>query len=211
MDLIKTVIYHLFCIIPIHKLIEWLQNEDRRRHCFKNTVAEDVVFHPEAIVDNLQNDSSKIAVGKGTNIRGTLLVFSYGGRITVGSNCYLGKDSNIWSASQIEIGNDVLISHNVNIIDTNSHELDYEDRAKSYVEMTTIGHPKNVVNVDSAPIKIGNHVWINFNCTILKGVTIGNGAIVAAGSVVTKNIEPFTVVAGNPAKVIKQLNGSKLK
>jgi acetyltransferase-like isoleucine patch superfamily enzyme len=71
--------------------------------------------------------------------------------------------------------------------------------------MTSIGHPKEITNVDSAPIIIEDHVWISFNSIILKGVTIGKGAIIAAGSVVTKDVAPFTLVAGNPAKLIKHL------
>ena len=55
----------------------------------------------------------------------------------------------------------------------------------------------------TAPIKIGNHVWIGVNCTILKGVTIGDGAIIAAGSVVTKDVPAHSLVGGVPAKVIR--------
>ncbi|MCZ8192279.1 MAG: DapH/DapD/GlmU-related protein, partial [Microcystis sp. LE19-338.1B] len=61
------------------------------------------------------------------------------------------------------------------------------------------------VDIQSAPVVIEDHVWIGFNVGILKGVTIGKGAIIGAGSVVTKDVEPFTVVAGNPAKIIKRL------
>jgi acetyltransferase-like isoleucine patch superfamily enzyme len=54
-------------------------------------------------------------------------------------------------------------------------------------------------------VVIEDHVWIGFNVGILKGVTIGKGAIIGAGSVLTEDVEPFTVVAGNPAKIIKRL------
>jgi len=64
---------------------------------------------------------------------------------------------------------------------------------------------KNWEVVNSRPIKIEDDVWIGMNVLVLKGVTIGRGAIVAAGSVVTKNVEPWTVVGGNPAKLIKKL------
>jgi len=57
----------------------------------------------------------------------------------------------------------------------------------------------------TAPVIIGDGVWIGGNCMILKGITIGDGAIVASCSVVTKDVEPFTIVAGNPAKKVKQL------
>jgi len=68
-------------------------------------------------------------------------------------------------------------------------------------------HDTNDLNNEgmSAPIIIGNNVWIATRAMILKGVTIGDGAVVAAGAVVTKDVKPFTVVAGVPAKLIKQL------
>lgn len=67
------------------------------------------------------------------------------------------------------------------------------------------GHPYENVNVKSEQIQIKDHAWISFNAIILKGVTIGKGAIVAAGAVVTKDVPDFTVVAGNPAKIVKYL------
>jgi acetyltransferase-like isoleucine patch superfamily enzyme len=63
--------------------------------------------------------------------------------------------------------------------------------------------------VKMAPIRIGNKAWIGFNVIILKGITIGEGAVIGAGSVVTKDVEPFTVVAGNPAKIIKKITENK--
>lgn len=65
-------------------------------------------------------------------------------------------------------------------------------------------HKLNNDTEKTSPIHIGNHCWIGCNCIVLKGVTIGDGAVVAAGSVVTKNIPPNTLVAGNPAKIIKE-------
>ncbi|CAO5002252.1 polysialic acid O-acetyltransferase [Microcystis aeruginosa NIES-2521] len=61
------------------------------------------------------------------------------------------------------------------------------------------------LDIKSAPVVIEDHVWIGFNVAILKRVTIGKVAIIGAGSVVTQDVEPFTVVAGNPAKIIKRL------
>lgn len=86
---------------------------------------------------------------------------------------------------KIEIGENVAISHDVTIMDSDAHEGLWEGYEKT------------------KPIKIGNHVWIGTRVTILKGVTIGDNAIIAAGSVVTKDVPNNTVVAGVPAKVIK--------
>ncbi|HEY4800109.1 MAG TPA: acyltransferase, partial [Bacteroidia bacterium] len=149
-------------------------------------------FHEQASVNNFQNDKSKIRIGERTHIRGTLQIFAYGGEIVVGNNCYVGENSYIWSGERIEIGNDVLISHSVNIVDTNSHELNHSERANGYHEIITKGHSMEKGNIITAPIIIEDNVWISFGVIILKGVRIGKGAIVSAGSVVTKDIPSFT-------------------
>jgi maltose O-acetyltransferase len=69
-------------------------------------------------------------------------------------------------------------------------------------EIFTNGHPKKLEEVASAPIVIEDDAWIGFNSTILKGVTIGRGAVVGAATVVTKDIPAYAIVAGNPAKII---------
>jgi acetyltransferase-like isoleucine patch superfamily enzyme len=88
---------------------------------------------------------------------------------------------------RIEIGNNVVISENVTIRDSDGHEI--------------------IGSLSSRPIKIGSHVWIGLNVTILKGVTIGDDSVIAAGSVVTKDVPAGTLVAGVPA-VVKRENVS---
>lgn len=165
----------------------------------------DATFYIESQVKNMQNDPTKICIGKGSHIRGELLLFGYGGEITIGNDCYIGDHTRIWSGEKIFIGNDVLISHNVSIADTNAHELDAKERAQGYRNIFSNGYAKNQGSIKTSAIYIGDHVWINFNSIILKGVCIGEGAIIAAGSVVTKNVPPYTLVAGNPATVKKIL------
>jgi acetyltransferase-like isoleucine patch superfamily enzyme len=162
-------------------------------------------FYKETKVFNLRKDKNLIKIGSNSHVRGLLRLFAYGGSIDIGDNCYVGENSYIWSGDSIKIGNNVLVSHNVSIVDTNAHELDHLERAAGYIKLIKKGHPKEKGSIITAPIVIYDHVWINFNSIILKGVTIGEGAIVAAGSVVTKNVAPFTLVGGNPAKFIKEL------
>jgi acetyltransferase-like isoleucine patch superfamily enzyme len=97
----------------------------------------------------------------------------------------------------------VLISHGVNIHDTNSHPIDAEARHAHFRHIIQYGHPRSDIDIKAAPIIIGDDVWIGFGAIILKGVTIGKGAIVAAGALVTRDVAPFTIVAGNPAKEVK--------
>lgn len=164
-----------------------------------------VRFTMTAKVENISKNRDNIIIGENTIIEGKLLVFKYGGKIKIGENVYVGLGSNIWSGELIEIGNNVLISHNVNIIDTNSHEIDYEERLTSYSKQIKFGHPISKGNVETGKIIIGDNVWISFNSVILKNIKIGKGAIIAAGSVVTKDVAPFTLVAGNPARIIKTI------
>lgn len=121
--------------------------------------------------------------------KGVYLIVNNNATVEIGDNTYIAGDSKIFANEKISIGNNCALAWNLTIIDTDFHEIHASNSNKH--QMT-------------APICIGNDVWIGCNVTILKGVTIGNGAIIAAGSVVTKNVLPNTVVAGNPAVVIKE-------
>jgi acetyltransferase-like isoleucine patch superfamily enzyme len=172
----------------------------------RQVTGEDFTFYPETVVYNMQHNPANISIGINTHVRGTVLIYKYGGKINIGSNCYVGDGSRIWSGEKINIGNDVLIAHNVNIVDTQAHELDSNERSERFLELIKQGPWANKGSIETKPIIIKNKVWISFNAIILKGVTIGEGAIVAAGSVVTKDVEPYTMVAGNPAVFVKKVS-----
>jgi acetyltransferase-like isoleucine patch superfamily enzyme len=159
----------------------------------------------DAIIINGRNNKKDIKLGENCLCRGTLLTFKYGGEIAIGNWSYIGDLTRIWSGESVTIGNHVLISHNVFISDTSAHELDYELRADRYEQLILNGMHADKTGLKTAAIIIEDNVWINPNSVILSGVTIGKGAIVAAGSVVTKDVKPFTMVAGNPAKWIKNI------
>ena len=168
-------------------------------------VGKGVIFFNTTQISNAQGNKLCIKIGDSSMIRGELFIFGHGGKIIIGNNCYIGEMSKIWSSSEIVIGNNVLIAHNVNIHDSNSHPINNCERRNHFKSIYTRGHPKDI-NLNERPIKINDDVWIGFNSIILKGVIIGEGAIVAAGSVVTNDVPPFTVVAGNPARIVKQIN-----
>lgn len=170
----------------------------KRRHC---TVMEGAVLYPSCRISNSQ-PPDRIVIGKHSRIYGMLHTAGHGGRIEIGSHSFVSEDTRIWSASSIKIGDRVLISHGVNIHDSDSHSRSAADRAEHFQAICRSGHPKVLKNVPTSAVLIENDAWIGFGATVLKGVTIGEGAIVGAGSMVTKDVAPFTVVVGNPARAI---------
>ena len=120
--------------------------------------------------------------------------------ITIGSRTQIGAKGLIVAAQEVSIGEDVLISWGVTIVDHNSHSLDWEHRR--FDAETWLQGEKDWTHVAIKPVRIGNKAWIGFGASILKGVNIGEGAIIGACAVVTKDVEPWTTVGGNPARVI---------
>jgi acetyltransferase-like isoleucine patch superfamily enzyme len=146
--------------------------------------------------------NTKLTIGTGSIVDGHLIFECENSSISIGKNTFIG-DSSIISAEKIEIGSDVLISWGCIIIDHNSHSINYQKR-KDDVKKWFDGS-KDWANVVRKPIVIKNKSWIGFNSIILKDITIGEGAIVGAGSVVTKDVPPYTIVAGNPARIIREI------
>lgn len=143
-----------------------------------------------------------IKIGTRSIVRANLIIEKAGAAIEIGERTFIGS-STLVSACRIVIGDDVLLSWGVTIVDHDSHAIDFTGRARD-VELWYRGE-KDWTNVAISPVIVQRKAWIGFGATVLKGITIGEGAVVAAQSVVTKNVEPWTVVAGNPARVIRQL------
>jgi acetyltransferase-like isoleucine patch superfamily enzyme len=145
---------------------------------------------------------ARISIGKNSIIHCRAAFDSNEGEITIGDRCFIGSSSLVCH-SKIDIGDDVIISWGVTIVDHNSHSLYWEERKDDVFNWARgIKHWNGVLR---KPVRINDKVWIGFNAIILKGVTIGEGAVVGAGAVVTKDVAPFTVVAGNPASVVRTL------
>jgi acetyltransferase-like isoleucine patch superfamily enzyme len=103
-----------------------------------------------------------------------------------------------------------MISDHVVIMDSDLHPLSASKRLKDMIAWTH-GVPFDVyTGIESRPVFVRDGVWIGANAVVLKGVTVGRGAIVGAGSVVTKDVPEYTVVAGNPARTIREL-GAELR
>ena len=183
----------------------WLKVErcDNYLNNYKKCICDDsVILEPTSLIENYFGIKS-IKIGSKTRIQGHLMTTQYGGEIIIGHDCFVGRNSRIWSVGKIELGNHVLIAHNTNIFDNNTHPIDPILRRTHMTDWNN-----EILNADlfsPKPVKICDDAWIGCNCVILKGVTIGEAAIVGAGSVVTHDVEPYTIVAGNPAKIIKRI------
>lgn len=149
-----------------------------------------------------QQGRHAVTIGRDTWIAGELLVYSNSGRISIGDNCFIGAGSRIWSAAVVHVGHRVLVSHGVNIHDNNSHSSSADARQKHFEELRITGMINFHDNISAAPITIEDDAWIGFNAVVLKGVRLGKGSIVGAASVVTRDVAPYAIVAGNPAVVI---------
>lgn len=124
------------------------------------------------------------------------------GKFKSGNYVQIGPGTRIECVNNIEIGDNTTISRNVIISDNNNHPVNPIDRLQmSYMPLGA--EKKQMYYSVSSPVKIGRTVWIGENARICKGVTIGDGAIVAANSVVTKDVPSNCIAAGNPAKIVK--------
>jgi len=132
----------------------------------------------------IRNNAKVNVTGSFKIFNGCYITVNEGGTLTLGSG-FINNNVNISCFDKITIGEDVAIAEDVIIRDSDNHNLIYDGFKKT------------------KPITIGNHVWIGMRATILKGVTIGDGAIIAVGSVVTKDVPPNSLVGGVPASVIK--------
>lgn len=116
----------------------------------------------------------------------------FGKNITIGKNVFINSGCHFQDQGGITIGDGTLIGHNV-VLATINHDLDPANGRKNHY----------------APIRIGTHVWIGSNATVLPGVSIGDWAVVAAGAVVTRDVPPYTVVTGVPARIQRRLEPSE--
>jgi acetyltransferase-like isoleucine patch superfamily enzyme len=171
-------------------------------------LASGAKLHRLAKICNASGNDRHILIGSNSLILGELLTFVNGGQIQIGEWCYVGEGTRIWSALEIIIGDRVLIGHNANIFDNLTHPISPGLRHKQYQVLATSGRPKERGLAERA-VRIGSDAWIGANSIILRGVTVGEGGIVGAGSVVTKDVPAFTIVGGNPARVIRELTASE--
>ena len=136
------------------------------------------------------------------NIRGCIYTVTEDAKITIGNNVGISSAC-IWSQTSITIGDNVNIGGDCLIMDSDAHPHNFMKRRGEFA--IEVGKERYLKEIPSKPITIGNDCWIGARCIILKGVNIGARSIIAAGSVVTKDIPEDCIVAGNPARVVKRV------
>lgn len=170
-------------------------NKQRLAACGNNSVVNGLIEG--------RGSRCAISVGNDCAIQGHLVTEHDDAEILIGNNVFVGAQTIIDCAMKIVIEDDVLVSYQCLLMDSNNHSERASERADDMRRhVDGMRHPWE--DVTSAPIRICRGAWIGARAIILKGVTIGEGAVVGAGSVVTKSVRAHTIVAGNPARVIRE-------
>jgi len=161
---------------------------------------------------SIAGKGKKVRVGQRSLLGVNIVLENDKAEVVIGDDVYIGN-SKIICKEKVILGDNILVAWGVTIYDHDSHSVDIVERRndihQAYHDYVEQGGNylanKNWSVVNSKPIIIENDVWLGMDSLILKGVTVGEGAIVAARSVVTKDVAAHTVVAGNPAKEVKKL------
>jgi acetyltransferase-like isoleucine patch superfamily enzyme len=140
---------------------------------------------------------------------GTMFDVGPKGRVKLGDYA-LVHGARIICDSEVSIGDHALISWNVVLMDTYRVPFDARKRRRELEQIPSRKLRLACSKVPARPIRIQNNVWIGFDSCILPGVTVGEGAVVGARSVVTQDVPPYTIVAGNPARVVRKINAQDI-
>jgi acetyltransferase-like isoleucine patch superfamily enzyme len=141
-----------------------------------------------------------LRLGSNITLQSPALATEENGYIEIGDYCFISGAA-IIASKEIIIGSHVFIAGGVTIVDSDFHPADPAARMLDTIAISTVGNKNLRPPFESEPVIIGDNVWIGFNATILKGVTIGQGSIIQPGAVVLKSVPPGSVVSGNPATI----------
>ena len=144
-----------------------------------------------------------LRVGRHTTIWRASLAADEGAVIEIGDYCYIANASLVCS-ERIQIGSRVLVAGGVTIADSDFHPLAPAARLADTVALSPVGDRARRPRVETRPVRIEDDVWVGYNATILKGVTVGAGALVAPGALVLRDVPPGAEVAGNPAVIVSK-------
>ncbi len=158
-------------------------NVANRKKCFIGIRLKGLASLDHAVTVIAVGENAELTLGGSFIGRGAVISASSGAKVSLGEGSYLNDGSQIYASEEIRIGKNCAISWNVTFLDNDGHDAG--------------------ANRAAAPIFIGDLVWIGCNVTILKGVNVGEGSIIAAGSVVTRSFPARSLIGGVPAKLIR--------
>lgn len=185
---------------------------------YPGSIPENVIVDDSAYIETTfsfhlyrSKQSGGIQYGRGASTYlGTMFDVGPHGRVKLG-DCALVHGARIICDAEISIGDYALISWNVVLMDTYRIPANLQAR-RAELELVPARDPRFLAaEVQARPIRIERNVWIGFDACVLPGVTIGEGSIVGARSVVIENVPPYTIVGGNPARVIRELDREERK
>ncbi len=186
----NNLLYKIF-----NKIIKSNFSSNKWKHQFLYFGDRTQIHYPAII-----SGYNKISIGSDTTILSNSRLQNYEGKgtevegIIIGNNCYIGSFFTVLNAGSIKIGDNVLIASNV-LISSENHGMNPESDIE-YMDQPLI----------TKPVIINDGSWIGQNVCILPGVKIGKKSIIAAGSIVTKDVPDYCIAGGNPAKIIKKYN-----
>lgn len=177
---------------------------------FPGRVPQNIVVGANSVIDSsfcfkhyFSTLETGLRVGRDVTIWRASLAAEAGGLIEIGDESYVTNASLVCS-QRITIGARVMIAGGVTIADSDFHPLEPSARLGDTVALSPIGNRARRPTVEARPVTIEDDVWIGFNATILKGVRVGAGAIIAPGAVVIRDVADGTEVAGNPARIVEE-------
>lgn len=175
-----------------------------RRNSARTRLLLSAGIHPTTLIDYGRIRSKKgcsLLIGELCQVDGTIIFERENASVVLGKRVFM--NGTIISAEKVSVGSDVLVSWGVTIVDHHSHSVSFSKRSRDVVMWRE--QKKDWSPVRIAPVVISDKVWIGFNSIILCGVTIGEGAVIGAGSVVTRDVPPWSIAGGNPARIIREI------
>ncbi len=200
----------LYFIKPLRIIISFLKSVEVREVFNKcSNIGSEVRIGINAWCYN-ELSRDRINIGDRSVCRGILRIENWStGKIDIGKDVYIGDDCLISSSKNVSIGDSTMIAHGVQIFDNNTHPVDAETRSLDYFIIR--GYKINTTDfnraehIKSEEVIIGKRVWIGFNAIIMRGVKIGDDAIIFPGSIVVNDVPAKSLVAGNPSQIIKKI------
>jgi acetyltransferase-like isoleucine patch superfamily enzyme len=184
---------------------------------YSGTIPENVTLQGEAYLEttysflHYRSEALEgVRIGHGATVYlGTMFHIGPRGHVNIGEFSLVNGAWIICDAA-VEIGDYALISWNVVLMDSYRVPFEPQTRRRVLQQVPLDSTRRLAADVPARPIRIGRNVWIGFDVCVLPGVTIGEGSIVGARSVVTEPVPPYTVVAGNPARVIREIENDEI-